>query len=175
MKIIPATTMSTPMSISMTRLRVLLSGAAAALLLAAAGGAQAQAYVNATVGGELAPGVYGRINIGNAPPPPVLYAQPVIIHRPAVMVQRAPIYLYVPPGHAKNWGKHCSRYNACNQPVYFVQEPPRHAAKYRGNDQGRDDRRWDGNDRHDKHGRDRDRGDRGGRGDDRGKGHGHRD
>ena len=57
-------------------LRVLLSGAAAGLLLAAAGGAQAQAYVNATVGGELAPGVYGRINIGNAPPPPLIYADP---------------------------------------------------------------------------------------------------
>ena len=72
-------------------LRVLLSGAAAGLLLAAAGGAQAQAYVNATVGGELAPGVYGRINIGNAPPPPLIYAEPVIIHRPAVVVPLAPV------------------------------------------------------------------------------------
>jgi hypothetical protein len=53
------TTMTT-----MHSLRLLLSGAMAALLLAAAGGAHAQAYVNATVGGELAPGVYGRINIG---------------------------------------------------------------------------------------------------------------
>lgn len=67
------------------------------------------------------PGVYGRIEIG-AQPPPVLYAQPVIIQRPAVVVQQAPLYLYVPPGHAKNWGKHCSRYNACARPVYFVQE-----------------------------------------------------
>lgn len=106
------------------RFRCFLSGAVAALLLAAAGGAQAQAYVNATVGGELAPGVYGRINIGNAPPPPLIYSEPVIIQRPAVVVPRSPIYMYVPPGHAKNWGKHCRRYNACNQPVYFVQEPP---------------------------------------------------
>ena len=30
--------------------------------------------------------------------------------------------MYVPPGHAKNWAKHCGRYNACGQPVYFVQE-----------------------------------------------------
>lgn len=67
------------------------------------------------------PGVYGRIEIG-AQPPPVLYAQPVIIQRSAVVVQQAPLYLYVPPGHAKNWGKHCSRYNACARPVYFVQE-----------------------------------------------------
>ena len=68
------------------------------------------------------PGVYGRIEIGNFPPPPVLYPQPVIIARPAVVVQQAPMYLYVPPGHAKNWGKHCGRYNACARQVYFVQE-----------------------------------------------------
>lgn len=99
-------------------------GAAAVLFWTAAGVAHAQAYVNATVGGELAPGVYGRIQIGNAPPPPLLYTQPVIIHQPAIVIPRSPIYLYVPPGHAKNWGKHCARYNACNQPVYFVKEPP---------------------------------------------------
>ena len=68
------------------------------------------------------PGVYGRIEIGAQPPPPVLYAQPVLIARPAVVVQQPPLYLYVPPGHAKNWGKHCGRYNACARPVYFVQE-----------------------------------------------------
>ncbi len=31
-----------------------------------------------------------------------------------------PIYLRVPPGHRKNWRKHCLRYGACGQPVYFV-------------------------------------------------------
>ncbi len=69
------------------------------------------------------PGVYGRIDIGNVPAPPVLvYSQPVVIAPPAVAVQQAPIYLHVPPGHAKNWRKHCGRYNACGQPVYFVHE-----------------------------------------------------
>jgi hypothetical protein len=68
------------------------------------------------------PGVYGRIELGSYPPPPVLYPQPVIIARPAVVVQQQPLYLYVPPGHAKNWGKHCGRYNACARQVYFVQE-----------------------------------------------------
>lgn len=101
-------------------------GAAVVLFCAAAGAAHSQAYVNATVGGELAPGVYGRVQIGNAPPPPVLYPQPVVIHPPAVVIPRSPIYLYVPPGHAKNWSKHCARYAACGQPVYFVKEPPRH-------------------------------------------------
>jgi len=68
------------------------------------------------------PGVYGRIELGSYPPPPVLYPQPVIIARPAVVMQQQPLYLYVPPGHAKNWGKHCGRYNACARQVYFVQE-----------------------------------------------------
>ncbi|CAN7308612.1 hypothetical protein [Acidovorax sp. LjRoot117] len=162
-------------------LRLFFSGAAAALLMAVAGGAQAQGYVNATVGGELAPGVYGRINIGNAAPPPVLYAEPVIIHRPAVVVPRAPIYMYVPPGHAKNWGKHCGRYNACNQPVYFVQEPPpRRGPPHHRGPHGRDDRRWDDDHRHGgKHDRDRGRDRHGdddrGRGHGKGHGHGHRD
>ncbi len=77
-------------------------------------------YATATVEGALAPGVYGRIEIGNAPPPPLIYAQPVIIQRPAVVVQQQPLYLHVPPGHAKKWSKHCAKYNACGQPVYFV-------------------------------------------------------
>ena len=69
------------------------------------------------------PGVYGRIDIGRVPSPPVLvYPQPVIIAQPAAVVQRQPIYLHVPPGHAKDWRKHCGKYNACGQPVYFVQE-----------------------------------------------------
>lgn len=152
-------------------------GASIALLLAA-GGANAQAYVNATVEGQIVPGVYGRIQIGNAAPPPLIYAEPVIIHRPPVAVPRAPIYMYVPPGHAKNWGKHCARYNACGQPVYFVQEPPRRPPPrghhYEGPSRG---------DRHDHHderpgrGRGHDRGDRDDhRGHGRGHGHGgHRD
>ena len=36
------------------------------------------------------------------------------------MVQ--PIYLRVPPGHEKHWGKHCARYGACGRPVHFVRE-----------------------------------------------------
>ncbi len=77
-------------------------------------------YANATVEGALTPGVYGRIEIGNAPPPPLIYAQPILIQRPPVFVQQQPLYLHVPPGHAKKWSKHCARYNACGQPVYFV-------------------------------------------------------
>ena len=68
------------------------------------------------------PGFYGRIDIGNYPPPVLVYPQPVIIEPVPVGVVRQPIYLHVPPGHAKDWRKHCRKYNACGQPVYFVQE-----------------------------------------------------
>lgn len=88
------------------------------LLSCAAAGAQAT-NVSLSVSGEVAPGVYGRVDIGNAPPP-VVYAQPMIITRPARPVATQPIYLHVPPGHAKKWDKHCHKYNACSQPVYFV-------------------------------------------------------
>lgn len=101
----------------------LARGLAMALAVAAsAGGVAAQTYINATVGGQIAPGVYGRVDIGNSAPA-LLYPQPVVIAPPAVYVPRSPIYMYVPPGHAKNWSKHCARYSACGQPVYFVKEP----------------------------------------------------
>ncbi|MFC5519581.1 hypothetical protein [Polaromonas jejuensis] len=128
-----------------------------------AGAAQAAApYVSATVEGALAPGVYGRIDIGNAPPPPLIYAQPVIIQRAPVLVQQPPLYLHVPPGHAKNWAKHCARYNACGQPVYFVRVKGDDDYERRG---GRDRHRGDDDDDHERgHGRGHDR-------DDHGRGH----
>lgn len=102
------------------------------------------------------PGFYGRIDIGNAPPPPVVLAEPVWVVRGAV--RPPPVYLRVPPGHQKHWDKHCHEYNACGQPVYFVREDW-YAERYGRRD---DDRRGD------------DRGeDRGGRrGEEHGKGHG---
>ncbi len=66
------------------------------------------------------PGFYGRIDIGDFPQPQLIFPKPVIILQAGVV--RAPIYLNVPPGHAKNWSKHCHKYDACGQPVYFVQE-----------------------------------------------------
>ena len=151
----------------LSKFRLFCSGAAAALVLTLAGGAQAQGYVNATVGGQLAPGVYGRINIGNAAPPPVIYAEPMIAQRPTVVLPRAPIYLYVPPGHARDWRRHCAHYGACNQPVYFVQEPPpRRGPPPQHYRNGRDDRRWDNDHRH---------GNRHDRGHDRDRDHGRRD
>jgi hypothetical protein len=107
------------------------------------------------------PGLYGRVDIGNVPTPPVvIYQQPVVIVPSPVVVQQQPIYLHVPPGHAKHWAKHCGSYNACGQRVYFVQErwyQDQYVPMQRRHDRDRDDR-----DDHD-----------GGRGHGRGHGKGH--
>ena len=69
------------------------------------------------------PGFYGRIDIGSYPQPRLVYAEPLIIQSPrAGAAVGRPLYLHVPPGHAKDWRKHCGKYDACGQPVYFVQE-----------------------------------------------------
>jgi hypothetical protein len=68
------------------------------------------------------PGFYGQINIGDFPPPAVIYAEPVWVQRPPKLVYVQPIYLHVPPGHEKHWSKHCAKYGACGRPVYFVRE-----------------------------------------------------
>jgi hypothetical protein len=67
------------------------------------------------------PGFYGRLDIGNYPPPVVMYPQPVVVVPVPVGVVRQPMYLHVPPGHQKNWRRYCSQYEACGYPVYFVQ------------------------------------------------------
>jgi hypothetical protein len=83
----------------------------------------AHAGVDVGVSVQIAqPGVYGRVDFGNLPPPPVVIAEPILVAPPRVVVQQAPMYLYVPPGHQKHWAKHCHRYRACGHPVYFVQE-----------------------------------------------------
>lgn len=84
------------------------------------------------VASEIAPGVYGRVEIGNAPPPPLVYPKPVIVVAQPSGQPARPVYLHVPPGHAKKWSKHCHKYNACGQPVYFVKSEeyaPRKAKK----------------------------------------------
>jgi hypothetical protein len=128
-----------------------------AVLLLIQGAAAAMAHAtDVSVGiSVVEPGVYGRVNIGSAPPP-VVYEQPVVIVKQARPVE--PIYLHVPPGHEKHWEKHCREYNACNRPVYFVKsaeyEPARHG---RGHE-----REYDHDDHHDRddHHHDHDRGHR---------------
>jgi len=85
-----------------------------------------------------------QVVLGNGPPPPVVYQQPVVV-QPAPVVVGAPplepIYLHVPPGHARNWRKHCHEYHACNRPVYFVR-----SAEY---EPGFDRERWEREHGHD--------------------------
>jgi hypothetical protein len=115
------------------------------LVIAAAAAVFAVPAVAADVSATIAisqPGFYGQINIGGFPQPQVIYAQPVYIHRPPSDVVVQPMYLRVPPGHEKNWSKHCQEYGACGRPVYFVREdwyqrdyvPRQHQQK--GGDQG---------------------------------------
>lgn len=98
------------------------------------------------------PGFYGRLDIGDFPPPQVIYRQPVAIGR--VSVNREPIYLRVPRGHARKWSKHCHEYNACGERVLFVQDKwytreyvPRYREQHRerrdegGRDEHQNDRR----------------------------------
>jgi hypothetical protein len=106
------------------------------------------------------PGFYGQIDIGDYPQPRVLYAQPRIIER-GISMNRPPVYLRVPLGHARNWKNHCHEYRACGERVLFVRDDwyeREYAPRYREKHGNR------GHDRQDK-----------GRGNDHGnKGHGNK-
>jgi hypothetical protein len=91
----------------------------ATLLVAAAPAMATEVGVSISVG---QPGFYGQIDIGNVPRPVLVYPQPVVIQPVRVVQPVQPIYLHVPPGHAKNWSKHCQKYDACSRPVYFVKD-----------------------------------------------------
>ena len=130
----------------------------AALLAAASAPARAaDVGVSVNIG---QPGFYGRIDIGDYPPPQVIYQQPRIVRQ--VEVDRPPVYLHVPPGHARNWRRHCGAYNACDERVYFVRNSwyereyvPRYRERHGHHDGHRGDHRrdWD----NDRRGYDRDR------------------
>jgi len=107
----------------------------AAVVLAASAARAADVGVSVSVGDS---GFYGRIDVGTVP-------QPVVIQPVPAEMERPPVYLRVPPGHAKNWRKHCKKYDACNERVFFVQDrwyqevyvPQYHAQREHGDqDQG---------------------------------------
>ncbi len=76
--------------------------------------------INVILSGEVSPGVYGQVEIGNSPRPTVVYDQPRVIVVDKRYARSEPIYLHVPPGHSMHWDKHCHQYNACGRRVYFV-------------------------------------------------------
>jgi len=98
----------------------------AVLLVAATGPSNASdVAVSVSIG---QPGYYGQLDIGGYPPPQVIYSPPM--------------YLRVPPGHARNWNKHCGAYNACNRQVYFVKDSwydKQYAPRYRERNADRHD------------------------------------
>ena len=115
------------------------------------------------------PGFYGRIDIGDVPRPVLVNPQPVVIQPLPAGVVRPPLYLHVPPGHAKHWRRYCHEYNACGEPVYFVEDKwynDVYVPHYRERHGGRDERRDDRRDWHDDHGKGHDKG-----GNEYGKGH----
>lgn len=105
------------------------------------------------------PGFYGQLDIGDYPQPQLIYRRPMIIEQ--VVVERPPIYLRVPPGHRKNWKKHCREYNACGEQVFFVRQDwyereyvPHYQERHRDHyDDRRDEGRHDdrGNHKKDNH------------------------
>ena len=96
-----------------------LTIAAGALIGIAAYASPALAGVDVSINlGQ--PNFYGRIDMGDAPRPRVIYAEPRVIGR--VDVEQEPIYLHVRPGQSRNWSRYCGDYDACGQRVYFVND-----------------------------------------------------
>jgi len=107
--------------------------------------------IHIILSGQVAPGVYGQVQLGSGPPPPVVYSQPMLIEpQPSPL---PPVYLHVPPGHAKNWSKHCHEYHACNRRVYFVRSAE-YAPDYDHRDHGHDHDHGRGHNKHDDRDRD---------------------
>lgn len=128
-------------------MKLFLIAAAVAVATLATPALAADVGVSISIGD---PGFYGRIDIGDYPQPQVLYRQPMVIER--VPMDRPPIYLRVPPGHAKHWSKNCRKYNACGERVYFVKDDwysreyvPRYQERHRDRKDDRRDARRDDN------------------------------
>jgi hypothetical protein len=104
------------------------------------------------------PGFYGQLDIGDYPRPRLLSSRPIIIQRERGY-NTAPLYLHVPADHARSWRRYCGRYDACNRPVYFVNDSwyrTVYAPQYRDRHREgyRDDRHDDHHEGHDnQHGR----------------------
>lgn len=102
--------------------------------------------VSVVVDGEVTPGVYGRIELGNVSRPELVYSEPRVIVVEEKYRRYKPVYLHVPPGHAKHWDKNCHKYNACNRKVYFVKSAE-YSSDYRHDDHGHQSHDHDKNDK----------------------------
>lgn len=97
------------------------------------------------------PNYYGRVTTPwwggnrNWPQDALLYRWPVIAGRRNAGL--APLYLRVPENQARRWDRYCRRYDACDNPVYFLRDnwyrsvyAPRYRSSYwrRRRDRGRE-------------------------------------
>jgi len=80
-----------------------------------------------TINGPVTPGIYGRVAMASTATaaattvkPPLVYSQAMLVDAPSATGAVEPVYLHVPPDHAKNWKKYCAKYDACNKPVFFI-------------------------------------------------------
>jgi hypothetical protein len=135
----------------MTMRHWILASTAVVALIGAGVGRAGDLNIRIILAGEIAPGVYGQVDLGDEAPPPLVYAAPVLIV--PVATPLPPVYLYVPPGHVRYWRRYCHQYNACSRPVYFVRPPeyePGYVRGYYGDD-GYYYRGDDSYDRHEEH------------------------
>jgi hypothetical protein len=112
-----------------------LTSMAAVALIGSGVGRAGDLNIRVILAGQIAPGVYGQVDLGSEAPPPLVYAEPVLIV--PVATPLPPVYLYVPPVHVRYWSRYCRQYNACSRPVYFVLSPeyePGYVRGYYGDD-----------------------------------------
>jgi len=89
------------------------------LVLAACSGNALADTVRVTVNiGD--PRYYGPIEPQGYPAPQLVYREPVIVYPVRGERLPPPVYIRVPVGEARHWERHCRKYHACDQPVYFV-------------------------------------------------------
>ncbi len=90
-------------------------------------GSALAADVSISLHGQVQPGLYGSVNIGDRSPT-VIYHEPVRVYHEPVYVERhyapvvvQPIIIHAPKKHRKHWKKHCHQYHACGREVRFVE------------------------------------------------------
>ena len=130
---------------AITNMKHLLITAAVASLAFSATVLGADVGVSVNIG---EPGFFGRIEIGDFPAPRFINRAPVIAVRIPGGALPPPLYLHVRPGYERNWRRHCREYDACGQPVYFVQDDwynntyvPRYRERHRDRHDGRNEHR----------------------------------
>ena len=67
------------------------------------------------------------------------------------VVVAEPLYLHVPPEHARAWRLHCREYHACNRQVYFVKSREYEPEYIRAREHEREEARREEHYRHVEH------------------------